>query len=237
MRYPHPNFARHRNALEQTAPVVISQLSSQRVSSQNRVLVLQAARELFGSEPADPKLDRTLKARGVNYTAIIDRIGPILQRRIALNWRFMSFELEDFAEPGFILAVHDIDAKTVIDLVGWFVKRPGAFGAYFGYAGLLGGDAALTPTSFDEEPCPIWGTPWSWLLSGARGCVVLDPRLAASILSQAPGSFQCEDAHQARWLIDTGAVPTSKLLVPALRVVRLKALGYQGLVPAAEVLQ
>jgi hypothetical protein len=45
--------------------------------------------------------------------------------------------------------------------------------------------------------------------------MVLNPRLAAPILAQAPGQFQCENEDHARWLIETGAVPISRLLVPA----------------------
>jgi hypothetical protein len=109
--------------------------------------------------------------------------------------------------------------RPVIDLVGWPVRHPEAWGTYFGFAGLLGGDAAVNPASFVDGPCPIWSTPLAWLQADLRGCVVLDPRLAAPILRQAPGPFQCEDVDQAQWLVDTGAIAISELLVPARRAV------------------
>jgi len=187
-------------------PIEAKQPFGHAISSLNRRLALEVALELFGSEEVDPTLDHILRAQDVNYAALLDRIGPICQRRIAFGRRLLSFELDELGWPGFIMAVHDINGKSVIDLVGWPKRRPQDFGTYFGYAGLLGGDAAVNPASFAEEPCPIWWTPISWLQSGARGCVVLDPHVANPILTQAPGQFQCEDAEHVDLLIDSGAL-------------------------------
>jgi hypothetical protein len=180
--------------------------------------VLQAAINLFGFEEVNPRLEFILKNQGVNYAAIIDRTGPICLRRISIDEGSGSFEFDDeLGEPTFTLAVNHVDAETVIDLIGWPIWRPESFCTYFRRAGLLGGDAAVNPASFVESPCPIWATPLAWLQSGLRGCVVVDPRLAAPILRQAPGRFQCEDEVQAGWLVETGAVALSELLVPARR--------------------
>ena len=135
-----------------------------------------------------------LRSQGVNYRAIINRTGPICLRRIIIEDGSGLFEFDDeLGEPAFIMAVHGLDAESVIDLVAWPIMRPEAFGSYFGYAGLLGGDAVVNPASFAEAPCPIWATPLAWLQAVLRGCVVLNPHLAAPILRQAPGPFQCED--------------------------------------------
>ena len=161
-----------------------------------------------------------LTSQGINYHAIIDRAGPICLRRIFIEDGSGLFEFDDeLGEPAFVMAVHAVDAVTVIDLIAWPIMRPEAFGSFFGFAGLLGGDAAVNPASFIDEPCPIWSTPLSWLQADLHGCVVLDPRLAAPILRQAPGPFQCEDVDQAQWLVDTGAIAVSELLVPARRAV------------------
>jgi hypothetical protein len=186
------------------------------MSSNDRVLALRAAINLFDSTEPSRKLETTLKNQGVDYRAIVDRTGPICLRRIAIDEQSWSFEFdEELGEPGFVMAVHAADGESVIDLVGWPVRRPEAWGTYFGFAGLLGGDAAVNPASFVEAPCPIWSTPLALMQSGLNGCVVLNPRLAAPILAEAPGPFQCEDEDQARWLIDSGAVALSELMVPA----------------------
>jgi hypothetical protein len=186
------------------------------LSLRDHTLVLRAAINLFDSTEPSRKLETTLKAQGVDYRAVADRTGPICLRRITIDDDSWTFEIdEELGEPGFVMAVHAIDAETVIDLVGWPVRHPEAWGTYFGFAGLLGGDAAANPASFFEAPCPIWSTPLALLQSGLNGCVVLNPRLAAPILTEAPGLFQCEDEDQARWLIDTGAIALTELMVPA----------------------
>ena len=83
------------------------------------------------------------------------------------------------------MAVHDVDAASVVDLIAWPIWRPEEFATYFGFAAVLGGDAASNPASFVDEPCPIWSTPLSWLQADLRGCVVLNPRLAGPILAGA----------------------------------------------------
>jgi len=181
---------------------------------------LQAAINLFGFQEVNPNLDRILKDQGVNYGAVIDRTGPICLRRISIEDESGLYEYDDeLGEPGFILAVHAIDAETAIDLIAWPIRRPEMFAPHFGYAGLLGGDAAVNPASFVDAPCPIWATPLSWLQADLRGCVVLDPCLGAPILRQAPGPFQCENTDHAKWLVDSGAIAMSELWVPSRRFV------------------
>jgi hypothetical protein len=190
------------------------------LSPQQRVWALRAAINLFGSEEPNQRLEPMLETQDIDYRKIIERTGPICLRRISIEDGSGIFEIDDeLGEPAFVLAVHATDAASIIDLVAWPVRYPENWGTYFAYAGLLGGDAAINPASFIEAPCPIWATPLAWLQSGLRGCVVLNSGLAKPILAQAPGKFQCEDEDHARWLIDSAAVPISKLLVPARRAV------------------
>jgi hypothetical protein len=196
------------------------QQAGHQLTVQQKQYVLRAESNLFLSEQPNPKLEPILENQGVNYRKVIGYTGPIYFRRISIEDHSELFEVDnELGEAAFIIVVRDVDAKTAIDLVAWPVKRPEIFGTYFEYAGLLGGDATINPASFVEAPCPIWAAPLAWLQSGLRGCVVLNPRHAGPILAQAPGQFQCEDEEHARWLIDTGAVPISKLLVPARGVV------------------
>jgi hypothetical protein len=188
------------------------------ISSINHALVLRAAMNLFASTEPSRKLEATLKAQGIDYRAIVERTGPICLRRITVEDDTGTFEIDaELGEPAFILAVHAVDAETVIDLVGWPIYQPEAWSTYFGFAGLLGGDAAVNPASFIEEPCPIWASPLAWLQGGLRGCVVLEPRLAATILRQAHGLFQCEGREHAKWLVEGGAVAATNLKIPSVR--------------------
>ncbi|MET0530858.1 MAG: hypothetical protein ABW003_21395, partial [Microvirga sp.] len=177
-----------------------------------------AALGLYDTTEPHPKLEPILKSQGVDYKAIVGRTGPLCLRRALIDEA--TFEIDDdLGEPAFVMAVHDVDALSVVDLIAWPIWHPGDFATYFGFAAVLGGDAAVNPASFVDEPCPIWSTPLSLLQADLRGCVVLDPRLAAPILRQAPAPFQCEDVGQAQWLVDTGAIAVSELLVPARRAV------------------
>jgi hypothetical protein len=185
-----------------------------------QVFALQAARDVFGMEEVRSELNRLLRYAGVNYRDLIDRTGPICLRRVVVDHFSSSFEFnEEHGEPAFILAVHDLDAETVIDLMACPINRLEVCATHFRFAGLLGGDAAVNPASFVDGPCPIWANPVSWLRAGLRGCVVLHPELAAPVLDQAPGVFQCEDEEHARRLVGTHSLDPSRLLVRSRQVV------------------
>jgi hypothetical protein len=191
------------------------------LTTQQKQYVLRAESNLFLSDQPNQRLGPILEDQGVNYRRIVDgsdgiHLRRVYFRRISIEDYSDLFEIDDeLGEPAIVMIVRDVDALTAIDLVAWPIRRPNVYGTYFEYAGLLGGDAVINPASFIAAPCPIWATPLAWLQSGLRGCVVLNPRLAAPILAPAPGQFQCEDEEHAQWLIDTGAVPISQLLVPA----------------------
>jgi hypothetical protein len=152
----------------------------------------------------------------VDYKAIVDRTGPLCLRRALLFET--TFEIDDdLGEPAFVIAVHDADALSIVDLIAWPIWRPEEFATYFGFAAILGCDAAVNPASFVDEPCPIWSTPLSWLQADLRGCVVLNPRLAGPILAAAPGFFQYEGREHTEWLVHGGADAAVNLKVPSAK--------------------
>jgi hypothetical protein len=185
--------ARRRTTRELVEPIHKDRRHLSTILPRQRMYALRAAINLFGSEAVRPRLGQLLRDQGIDYSAVMHRTGPVCLRRIVVDDCSCSFEVdEEYGELAFIFAVHDLDAESVIDLVAWPIKRPRAFATYLAFAGLLGGDAAINPASFVDGPCPIWASPLSWLQSDLRGCVVLRAEVAAPVLDQAPGKFQCE---------------------------------------------
>src|SRR5215213_8498356 len=158
-----------------------------------------AAAYLYRDDDADPLVWHGLEYRDVDYSALLDRTGPIVLRSVDYDVDHGRFVIDPLGEQAFVHAVHGEDPEDIIDIVAWSAMRPHRFGTFLGYAGLLGADAVLNPASFTEEPCPIWSVPLAWLQSGLKGCVVLHAELAAPILARAPGPFQCEDANHCKW--------------------------------------
>lgn len=173
-----------------------------------------AAAYLYSDCEADPLVWHGLEYRDVDYSAVLDRIGPIVLRSAVIDLEHGRFAIDPLGEQAFVQVVHSENPEQIIDILAWSAMRPNRYGTYLGYAGVLGADAILNPASFAESPCPIWATPLAWLQSDLRGCVVLNATLAAPVIAQAPGRFQCEDEEHARWLVESGTVPIEKLLVP-----------------------
>jgi hypothetical protein len=182
----------------------------------HRRLANLAALGLYDTTEPHAKLEHILKSQGVDYQTIVDRTGPLCLRRASIDGA--TFEIDDdLGEPAFVMAMHDVDAVSVVDLISWPIWRPEEFATYFGFAAVLGGDAACNPASFVDEPCPIWSMPLSWLQADLRGCVVLNSRLAGPILAAAPGCFQCKGREHAEWLVSGGAVAATNLKIPSVR--------------------
>src|SRR5262245_57618604 len=189
---------------------------SHRLTPEHRRLINLAALGLYDTTEPHQKLDLILKRQGVDHKAIADRTGPLCLRRALIDEA--TFEIDDdLGEPAFVMAVHDVDAQSLVDLIAWPIWRPQEFATYFGFAAVLGGDAALNPASYIGEPCPIWSMPLSWLQANLRGCVVLNPLLAGPILAAAPCVFQCEGREHAKWLVRGGAVAATNLKVASAR--------------------
>jgi len=174
-----------------------------------------AAFYLFQYEDCDPVLWHGLEDRGIDDDVILDRTGPLALRSVVFDLDSRRFNVDPLGEKAYLHIVHsEDDPSRELDIVAWSAQRPNRYGTYFGYAGLLGGDAVLNPASYPDSPCPIWATPMAWLQSGLKGCVVLNAPLAAPIIARAPGMLQCEDVVHARWLVGSGAVVIEKLMVP-----------------------
>ena len=189
-----------------------------RLTSEHRRLANLAALGLYDTTEPHQKHDIILKGQGVEHKAIVDRTGPLCLRRALIDEA--TFEIDDdLGEPAFVMAVHDVDALSVVDLIAWPIWRPEEFATYFGFAGLLGGDAAVNPASFIEAPCPIWATPLAWLQADLRGCVVLNPRLAAPILASGSRPVPMRRCRACAMAGGHGAIAVSELLVPARRAV------------------
>ena len=168
-------------------------------------------------------LSTILKCQGIDYRQMRASLRPDLPAaESASTMTNRLFDMDDeLGEPALIVAVHATDAETVIDLVGWPIRRPEAVWHVCSVMpAVLGRRRGCQSGIFCRMRRARSGRrPWHGCRADLRGCVVLDPRLAAPILRQAPGSFQCEDVDQAQWLVDTGAIAVSELLVPARRAV------------------
>ena len=55
------------------------------LSPEQRVQVLRAAVDLFGTEEVSQRLEHILKCQGIDYRQMRDRSGPICLRRICLD--------------------------------------------------------------------------------------------------------------------------------------------------------
>jgi hypothetical protein len=105
------------------------------------------------------------------------------------------------------LEYRDVDYDAVLDRTGPIVLRSVVFD-------IDRGRFAIDPLGEQAFVQVVHGENPSWLQASLKGCVVLDAKLAAPILAQAPGKFQCEDEDHARWLVESKAVEMEKLLVP-----------------------
>ena len=172
-----------------------------------------AAYCLFASAAPDPEAWRALKANSVNLDLVTNLAGPMVRKVV----KFLPdglFNYDDFGETTFVMAVHDEDAETVIDLVAWSTRDPGTFGTRFGTS-ILGLDSLMNPASYANGPCCLYSNPLAWLQADCAGAVVLDYFKAKAALQAAPGPLTADTIEFAEYLVRTGTVPASKLFVPA----------------------
>lgn len=189
-------------------------MKAQAVSSREAIRSKVAAAYLYQNDDSDPVVWHGLEFRDVDYEAVLDRTGPIVRRSVVFDVELGRFAIDPLGEQAFVQAVHGDNPEEIVDILAWSAMRPHRYGTFFGYAGLLGADAVLSPASSNESPLPIWATPLAWLQTNLNGCVVLNATLAAPILARASGKFQCEDAEHAHWLVESGAIAVEQLLVP-----------------------
>ena len=168
---------------------------------------------LFASAGPDPEAWRALKAIGVNLDLVTKLAGPMVRRLV----KFLPdslFEYDYFGETGFVMAVHDEDAETVIDLLAWSTRDLATFGTLFG-ASILGLDRLLNPASYTNGPCCLYSSPLAWLQADCAGVVVLDHAKAKLALQAAPGPFTADTLDLGERFLVTGIISANKLVVPS----------------------
>ena len=172
-----------------------------------------AAHRLFAGATADPMGWALLEHDRIDIAYVTNLNGPIVRSLVTVNDG--RFEFDDaFGERGFVMAVHDEDAETVVDLVAWSARDPASFGSLFG-AGVLGVDVLLNPASYVASPCMIFQYPLAWLRGKCAGAVILDPKAAKGVLQRAPGPITTETLDHAESLVRSGVIAGHKIHVPA----------------------
>lgn len=172
-----------------------------------------SAHRLFGSAGPDPEAWSMLKRLSVDLDQVTNLAGPIVRAlvRFTDDGRFVA---DNFGEVGFVMAVHDEDAETVIDLVAWSAHDPERFGTLLGTA-VLGVDHLLNPASYMDRPCCLISVPLAWLRAGCAGAVILDDTKARKILDNSRGPFTADTPDYAAYLLTNQFVPANRLLVPS----------------------
>ena len=172
-----------------------------------------AAHRLFALAGADPQAWGALKAIGVNLDLVTKLAGPMVRKLV----QFLPdslFDYDYFGETAFIMAVHNEDPNTVIDLLAWSPRDVATFGTLFG-ASILGLDHLVNPASYTNGPCCLYSNPLAWLRADCAGAVVLDPAKAKTALNLAPGPLTTDTLDLAEGLIWTGIIPARRLFVPS----------------------
>jgi hypothetical protein len=173
-----------------------------------------AAHRLFNAAGFDPDCWRAIRSAGVNLDHVTNIAGPIVRRLVSFP-PGGGFEADPLGETAFVMAVHDEDAESVIDLVAWSARDPETFGTFSG-AAVLGIDSLLNPASYASGPCMLCQTPLSWLKAGCQGAaVILDYEDAADAIRKAPGPLTADSPDYAKNLLASGIIPPRKLVVPA----------------------
>jgi hypothetical protein len=178
------------------------------------------------ARPADAlAVSRYLSREGVDCHTAYALAGPIVLSEIVFAYGgIFSFTLT--GEPAFVVIVNDEDAETPVDLVAWSASDPRRFGVYFGDAGVLGADQVLNQASyFRGGLLACHRTPLAWLRAGCRGCIVLRPANARTLLARRLGPILAEDLRHGSWLLRNLA-PTlveSDVFVPTPRKNRASA--------------
>jgi hypothetical protein len=184
------------------------------MSPQIRTVAAQlAAHRLFSEAEPDPASWQYLMATGIDLNHVTNMAGPIVRRAVSFT-SWSGFEFDNLGHSAFVMAVHDEDAETVVDLLAWSAREPEEFGTLLG-APMLGVDQLLNPASFVDKPCMLFSTPLAWLKAGCSGAVILDLAAARTALGRALGPVTTETLEHADCLLRSGIVPGHRILVPS----------------------
>lgn len=179
-----------------------------------------ALRDFYTYSEPDPLCWHTLEDWGVDFALVDSLTGPIVLH----STTFLEgggFEFTELGESAFVHPVTADDGETEIDLIAWAARDPSVFGTLLHQASLLGADRVLNPASYyGEKPCPLWRTPLAWLQAGCEGGCVLAAIPAATVLARAPGLLAAENTAHGRELVNGGALPEHKIVVPVDKIRR-----------------
>jgi hypothetical protein len=164
-----------------------------------RLMLLDYRAKLGQRAEPTPEWAAYIAAENVDLT-VYAFIGILAVTRA----RFFPDRRFEFYDDGIPVAVCEVlgdDAKTVIDLVAWPIRRPDKFATALGVASGLGTDQAKNPsTFFANQPLLIHRTPLGWIKSRCRGAVILNRLTAPTWLGTALGPIAGEDLEHAREL-------------------------------------
>lgn len=170
-----------------------------------------AAFELMNQAEVNVELDEILTELDISEHSA-EAFGPL----VVTNGFFKSgwFEYDPWGQAVLAFIVHDADEETPIDVAAVAMANPNRYGTRKGQAGLLG---ASFLRSRSDEPCDLFRNPLEWLQNDGQGACVLNPIIAALTIASFKGLFVAANVDHAGSLVESGAVPIERLLVPAER--------------------
>ena len=112
-------------------------------------------------------------------------------------------------ERAFLFLVQDSEGAP-LDVVAW---QPQAqrLGSWLGRTWGLGEESIYQPR-LTSDALPIWRTPLDWLRAHRRGCVLLQPKLAARFLDCA-APLQAEDIPHGHELRQVLTIPAPRIVI------------------------
>jgi hypothetical protein len=169
-----------------------------------------AALELLDQAEVILDLDEILAELEISKHA-----GEMLGLLIVTNGFFEAghFDYDPWSQAVLAFIAHNTDEEP-LDVVAVAMSRPDRFGTRKRQAGLLG-ESFLRSGSHD--PCPLFRNPLEWLQHNGDGVCVLDPILAAPLIAAAKCDLIAPDLEHGRRVLQSGAVPAQKLLIPGQR--------------------
>lgn len=166
-----------------------------------------AALELVNQAEVNADFDEIMEELGISEDTV-----EAFQPLVITNGFFESgrFEYDPWSQAVLAFIVHN-RAETPIDVAAVAMSSPARFGTRKGQAGLLG-EGYLQSSS--NEPCALFRNPMEWLQNKGQGVCVLNPIIAAPLIAAARCDLIAPDLEHGRRILQSGAVPAQKLLVP-----------------------
>jgi hypothetical protein len=165
-----------------------------------------AALELLDKGEVNLDLDEILAVLEISQHAG-EMFGPL----VVTNGFFEAghFGYDPWSQAVLAFIVQNADEEP-LDVVAVAMSRPDRFGTRKRQAGVIG---EINLRS-DSKPCPLFRNPLEWLQHDGDGVCVLDPILAAPVIAAAKCDLIASDLEHGRRILQSGAVPAQKLLIP-----------------------